>query len=82
MSKNIPAGLAGGGKNCFLPLVLTGLNQLAEIPSGKNWQNLAKTRMTKTVGFLVNNCLRYTNVCLDVIGNLYTLLIGFLVGNY
>ena len=30
------AGLAGGGRNWFLPLVLTSLNWLAETPSGKN----------------------------------------------
>ena len=45
------AGLAGGGKNWFLPLVLTGLNQLAKTPSGRNWQKLAKTQMIKTVVF-------------------------------
>ena len=36
------AGLAGGGKNCFLPPVLR-VNWLAETPSGRNWQKLAKT---------------------------------------
>ena len=37
---NNPPRLAGGGKNWFLPLVLTGLNWLAETPSAKNWQKL------------------------------------------
>ena len=49
--------LAGVGKNWFLPVVLTGLNRLAETPSGKNWQKLAKTQMIKTVRFLVSNRL-------------------------
>ena len=29
-----------GWENCFLPLVLTGLNRLAETSSDKNWQKL------------------------------------------
>ena len=75
--------LAGGGRNWFLPLVLTGLNRVAETPCGKNWQKLAKTQMTKTVCFLVSNCLQCTNVCMDVIGTYCAhRLIGFLVGDY
>ena len=76
------AGLAGGGRNWFLLLLLSSLNWLAETPSDKNWQKLAKTQMTKTVGFLVSNCFKCTNVCLDGIGTYCALcLIGFLVGD-
>ena len=72
-----------GGKNRFLPLVLTGLNRLAETLSGKKWQKPAKIQMTKTVGFLVSNCLKCTSVCLDVIGTYCDLCLnGFLVGDY
>ena len=76
-------GLAVGGKNRFLPLVLTGLNRLAETPSGQNWQN--RQKLARTVGFLVSNCLKCKNMCvgLDVIGTYCELcLIGFLVGDY
>ena len=38
-----------GVATTFLQPVLTGLNQLAETPIGRNWQKLAKTQMTKTV---------------------------------
>ena len=39
--------------------------------------------MIKTVGFLVSNCLKCTNVHLDVIGTYCAFcLIGFLVGDY
>ena len=52
-------------------------------PSDKNWQKPAKSQMTKTVGFLVSNCLKYTSVCLDVIGTYCELcLVGFLAGDY
>ena len=47
-----------GWQNWFLPPFLTDLNRLAET----KWQKLAKTQMTKTVGFLVGNCLKHTNV--------------------
>ena len=54
-------------------------------PAGRNplWQKLAKAQMTKTIAFLPSNCLKCTNVCLDVIGTYFPLcLIGFLVGDY
>ena len=57
------AGLAEGGRNWFLPLVLTSLNQLAENPSGKKWQKLAKIHMTKTVGFLVHLSTSNEQMC-------------------
>ena len=75
--------MAGDGKNWFLPLVLTGLNRLAETPNGKNWQKLAKTQMTKTIVLLVSNRWKCTNVCLNAMGTYCALcLIGFLVGEY
>ena len=68
-----------GGKNWFLPLILTGLNRLAETPIGKK---LVKTQMTKTVHILVSNCLKCTNVGLDVIRTYCALcFIGFLLGD-
>ena len=61
----------------------TGFNRFK--PAGRNpqWQKLAKTQMTKTVGFLVSNCFKCTNVCLDGVRTYCALnLIGFLVGDY
>ena len=74
--------MAGKDRNCFLPLVLTGLNWLAETPSGKNWQKTAITQMTNAVGFLLSNDFKCTNVCLDGIRTYCALCpLGFLVGD-
>ena len=73
------SGLAGVAKTCFA----TDFNQFK--PAGRNplWQKLAKTLMTKTVIFLFNNCLKRTNMCLDVIWTYSALyLTGFLVDDY
>ena len=79
LDRRLGAGLAGVTET-FLPLVLTGFNWLAEIPGGKNWQKPVKPQMTETVGFLVSNCFKCTNVYLDGIGTYYALCpIGFLV---
>ena len=49
----------------------------------KTGKKLAKTQMTKTVGFMVNICLKCINVCLDGIGAYCALcLMDFLVGDY
>ena len=69
-----------GGKNRFLPLVLTSLNWLVKTPSGQNWQNWQK--LARAFGFLVSNCLKCACVGLVVIGTHCELcLIGFLVGD-
>ena len=69
------------GKNWCLPLLLTGLNWLAESPSGKNWQKPAKTKMTQTVCFLVSNCLKCTNVFWMLLGPIvhFASLVSWLV---
>ena len=74
------------GRGCqklfFLPLILPGLNRLAETTNGKNRQKLAKTPMTKAVTFRITNRLEQTNVRLDATGKYSALcLTDFLVGD-
>ena len=78
------AGLAGMAKTFFLPLVLTSLSPLSETPNGRNWQKLAKTQFTKTVVFLVTNCLKQKKMCVRMLLKhpLALFLIGFLAGDY
>ena len=67
----------GRGGKTFLSLVFTGLNRLVE-PHGGKTEKMTKTQNTKTAGFLVINCLKYTNVCLGITETYYTpCLIGF-----
>ena len=55
---------------CMIHYIGTLIDIVCNTYYGRGWQKLAKTQMTKAIGFLVSNSLKYTNVCLDVIGNL------------
>ena len=70
-------------KTVFASPVLTGLNWLAETPSGRNWRNPAKTQMTKIVVFSGLQLLETYKCVSGCHWDISALcLIGFLVGDY